>query len=190
MRERRAALSPQQRLDAAQAVYGHLQDLPALRTCPAIAGYWAVQGELPLHPMVHHCLRSGQAYLLPKLKPNKCLVFAPFRPGDAVAPNRYGVPEPADGAQPILPQAVPLVLVPLLAFDRTGTRLGTGGGYYDRSFAFLREPPRGQPAPLLVGIAYAFQEVPALERAEWDVPLDAICTERELFCVPRGARPE
>jgi 5-formyltetrahydrofolate cyclo-ligase len=72
------------------------------------------------------------------------------------------------------------VLVPLVGFDRRGNRLGSGGGWYDRSFAFLRDVPR--PArPILVGIGYHFQEVEKLDAQPWDIPMDFIATDRELI---------
>ena len=79
------------------------------------------------------------------------------------------------------------MLVPLLAFDRRGQRLGYGGGYYDRSFAFLNEQARPT-EPLLVGIGYDFQELDEIEPARWDVRLDFIATDRELIdCTPAPA---
>jgi len=74
------------------------------------------------------------------------------------------------------------VLVPLVAFDDAGNRLGMGAGYYDRSFAFRRAAPS---PPLLVGVGYEFQRVPALAAQPWDVPLDAVLTERGLQRFPR-----
>ena len=98
-----------------------------------------------------------------------------------VAPNRYGIPEPQCPRDELVEAAeIELVLIPLLAFDRRGHRLGSGAGYYDRSFAFLREVER--PAlPLLVGVAYAFQEVESIAPEAWDVPLDFVATEHELI---------
>jgi 5-formyltetrahydrofolate cyclo-ligase len=71
------------------------------------------------------------------------------------------------------------VLAPLVAFDRSGNRLGMGGGYYDRSFAYLRHRVHWR-RPRLIGYAYGFQEVQALERAHWDVPLSGVVTELGL----------
>jgi 5-formyltetrahydrofolate cyclo-ligase len=97
-----------------------------------------------------------------------------------IATNRLGIPEPADTDASLAPDALDVVLVPLLGFDRRGHRLGFGGGYYDRSFAFLRDVER--PAkPLLVGIGYALQEVERVPHEDWDVPLDYVATERELI---------
>ncbi|NMW25346.1 5-formyltetrahydrofolate cyclo-ligase, partial [Rhodanobacter denitrificans] len=75
-----------------------------------------------------------------------------------------------------------------LGFDRRGRRLGHGGGYYDRSFAFLNEQVRPT-EPLLVGIAYAFQELPEVDEEDWDVPLDFVATERELIDCHTPAPP-
>lgn len=80
------------------------------------------------------------------------------------------------------PEQLQLVLMPLLGFDRRGGRLGMGGGYYDRSFAFRHDRPA---PPRLVGVGYACQEIPALDVQEWDVGLDAVVTEREWLPVGR-----
>jgi len=74
------------------------------------------------------------------------------------------------------------VLLPLLGFTRNGDRIGTGGGWYDRSFAFRRN---AQAPPLLIGVGFACQQIDAYDAQEWDVPLDAIVTERELLPCPR-----
>lgn len=183
MRERRAALSAGERLAHADAIAEVLAELPELLTDQYVAGYWAVAGEVSLHRVVPQLIKREQTYLLPVVgeEPSTGLRFAPWRPGAAVAPNRYGIPEPRCAPDALVePSELELVLVPLLAFDRRGFRLGSGAGFYDRSFAFLGEGKR--PAlPVLVGVAYAFQEVDALACADWDVPLDFVATEHELI---------
>ena len=183
MRKKRASLSAPERLSAADAIAEVLGELPELLTDQYVAGYWAVAGEVSLHRVVPPLLRREQTYLLPVLSPDgdPSLRFAPWRPGAVVAPNRYGIPEPqCEPAALVEAAEIELVLLPLVAFDRRGHRLGTGAGYYDRSFAFLKEVER--PAlPLLVGVAYAFQEVKSLEVEAWDVPLDFVATEHELI---------
>lgn len=183
MRKRRAALSAPERLAAADAIAEVLGELEELTTDQYVAGYWAVGGEVSLHRVVPPLLRREQTYLLPVLSPDgdASLRFAPWRPGAIVAPNRFGIPEPqCDPADLVEAAEIELVLVPLLAYDRRGHRLGSGAGYYDRSFEFLREVER--PAlPLLVGVAYAFQEVESLAVEAWDVPLDFVATEHELI---------
>ncbi|MFA5684324.1 MAG: 5-formyltetrahydrofolate cyclo-ligase [Lysobacteraceae bacterium] len=186
MRAARRALGARERIQAAEAVAQALREgLPALSRPGRIAGYWACDGELPLHPLLAG--RPPFTFLLPRLMPGKRLAFAPWRPGDPIIANRYGIPEPDLAPQRCLPpEMLDIVLTPLVAFDRAGHRLGSGGGYYDRSFAFLRARPR--PArPLLVGVGYAVQEVPALVAREWDVGLDAVVSERGMwFCRPPG----
>ncbi|MEZ5545023.1 MAG: 5-formyltetrahydrofolate cyclo-ligase [Lysobacteraceae bacterium] len=183
LRQRRRALFAAERMAAAQAVAQRLRELPILQTRSHVAGYWATDGELPLHALLAPA--PGFVYCLPCLAPGKTLRFAPWRFGDALVQNRYGIPEPELSAESQLPpEAMSAVLVPLTAFDRTGRRLGSGGGYYDRAFAFLREQQR--PAtPLLIGIGYSFQEIDALPGEDWDVPLDLIVTERETIHPPR-----
>ena len=178
--ERRRALAPAERIAAAQGLRRSLDQLPEYLTDARVAGYWATQGELPLNLVITPLAHRGQQFLLPVISKGQKLKFAPWQAGEDVQPNRYGIPEPVKPKELFEPFQIDLVLVPLLGFDRRGQRLGYGGGYYDRSFAFLNEQVRPT-EPLLVGIAYAFQELPLLEEADWDVPLDFIATERELI---------
>ncbi len=182
MRECRARLGPAERIAAAQGLADQLERLPDFLVDRRIAGYWAVNGEIPLHVAVGRLARRGQTFLLPVVGSGRRLRFAEFHPAMPVRPNRFGIPEPVveDIAALVAPEDLDLVLVPLLAFDRRGNRLGHGGGYYDTSFAFLRDGAR--PAgTLLVGVGLACQEVAAIEPEHWDVPLDFIATERELI---------
>jgi 5-formyltetrahydrofolate cyclo-ligase len=181
--QKRAQLPAAGRIAAAQALVERLDELPELLTDQLIAGYWANGGELSLHALVSRILRREQQYFLPVLPARRdaALVFAPWRTGEPVLPNRYGIPEPqVDPERMLAPEALQLVFVPLLGFDRRGNRLGMGAGFYDRSFAFLRggERPR---EPLLVGIGYGFQEVERIEPEAHDVRLDFVATERELI---------
>ena len=178
--EQRRALPPTERITAAQGLRRSLEQLPEYFTDRRVAGYWASHGELPLNLVIPPLAVRGQQFLLPVTGPGRQLRFAPWTPGDAVEANRYGIPEPAQPGELLEPFQLDLVLVPLLGFDRRGNRLGHGGGYYDRSFAFLNEQVRPT-EPLLVGIAYAFQELPEVDEQDWDVPLDFIATERELI---------
>jgi 5-formyltetrahydrofolate cyclo-ligase len=181
MRQARMALAAADRVDAARAVSAHLAQWPALGAALRVGAYWAMRGELPLSHVLTMCYQRGQIALLPVLAPADCLRFAPWLPGEPLLANRFGIPEPEhNGASALDPHALDVVLVPLLAFDRRGNRLGTGGGWYDRSFAFLHG--RARPAKtVLVGVGYAFQEVPMLPVADHDVRMDCIVTERELI---------
>ncbi|MFY2763281.1 5-formyltetrahydrofolate cyclo-ligase [Arenimonas sp. MALMAid1274] len=182
LRARRAALKPGERLAAADAVARHLGGTPLLREPGYVAGYWAVGGELPLHA-VQLRLASGQVWCLPLVQDDGSLRFAPWRAGDPLAPNRYGIPEPAvEPASTLAPSDMSLVLLPLLGFDAAGHRLGMGGGYYDRAFAFRRDQPA---PPRLVGVGYGCQELPALATEAWDVALDGIVTEHGYRAIGR-----
>ena len=180
LRAERTRLDASARIAAAEALVGTLEQLPEFLVDANVAGYWAVRGELPLNLVFARLRARAQRYYLPLLA-GQSLRFAAWSPGAELQPNRYGVPEPVcrpeDSTEP---QGLDLVLVPLLGFDRRGNRIGSGAGYYDRAFAFLRGAAR--PAhPVLVGIGYHFQEVSGLTAQSWDVPMDFIATDRELI---------
>lgn len=181
MRSRRAATTTAERAAAGAAVAAHLAALPAFGTAGRIAGYGAVGGELPLAQVATACLARGQHWYLPTLVGDDGFMrFAPWHPASPMAPNRYAIPEPVvpDAALVDGPD-LDLVLVPLVAFDRRGGRLGSGGGFYDRTFAFLAGRPR--PArPVLVGIGWSFQQAD-LTPESWDIPVDWVATDRELI---------
>jgi len=189
MRRARAALPAGERIKAAALLAENLSQLPELATDERVAGYWASDGELPLAGVLPPLLARGARYHLPVVpaKLRKPLWFAPWRTGQPVRANRFGIPEPEDAERTVVAaESLELVLVPLVAFDRSGHRLGMGGGFYDATFAFLAEGVRPR-RPLLVGIAYAFQELEHLAPEAHDVHLDFVCTERELIECARPA---
>jgi 5-formyltetrahydrofolate cyclo-ligase len=188
MAVRRNELGAKQRVAAAAGLLHSLESLPEFMTDTKVAGYWAVRGELPLNLAVASLARREQHYFLPVLGATRQLHFAEYSTGCPLGHNRFGIPEPAIPAdQRLRPQDMDVILLPLLAFDRQGHRLGTGGGWYDASLAFLRTQPRPA-APLLVGIGYAFQEVDSVPAEPWDVDLDYVATDSELIaCGPADA---
>jgi 5-formyltetrahydrofolate cyclo-ligase len=190
LRTQRQKLAPAARIAAASAVAATLEQLPDFLVDTRVAGYWAVAGEVPLNVTLAALIARGQHYHLPVLRRGRRLRFAPWRRDIELTPNRYGIPEPqCDPSALLAPRALDLVLVPLLGFDRRGHRLGSGAGYYDRSFEFLKDVMR--PArPVLVGIGYSFQELPALPAQDWDIQMDFIATERELIDCGEGPRAE
>jgi 5-formyltetrahydrofolate cyclo-ligase len=182
MRARRQALPAAVRMQAAEALSNYLLADPAFAD-GYVAGYWAMGGEVPLH-VLQMRLRPGQVWCLPCLEDDGTLRFAPWRPGDALESNRFGIPEPALSPDARLsPQDMSVILLPLLAFDAAGHRLGMGGGWYDRSLAFRQHQPA---PPRLVGVGYRFQQVQALPAEAWDVPLDAVVTEAGLLACTRA----
>ena len=184
LRARRQALAAGIRMQAAEAVSEWLLDHDIFRRSGYVAGYWAMGGELPLH-VLQMRLHAEQVWCLPCIQPDNSLRFAPWRAGDLLESNRFGIPEPALAPDSQLDAAgMAVILVPLLGFTRGGSRLGMGGGFYDRSLALHRP---GSNSPVLIGVGYAMQELAELPDEPWDVALDAIVTEKELLlCRPAG----
>ena len=139
-----------------------------------VAGYWAVDGEIGLHAWQLR-LPSALRYCLPVLHEDNHLRFAPWKAGSALVTNRHGIPEPDVDANSLLePAQMALVVLPLVGFDERCHRLGMGGGWYDRSFAFRQSQPA---PPWLVGAAFATQQLEHVQTRDWDVTLDAVCCE-------------
>ena len=177
LRQRRRDLTAAARIAAAEALAGRILALPFLPRQGHVAGYWAMDGEIGLH-VLQLRLPPGLVWCLPVLA-GEVLRFAPWRPGEPLVSNRYGIPEPDVAPSSALSaQELALAVMPLVGFDARGQRLGMGGGWYDRSFAFRRD--RAAP-PWLVGAAFDAQRVDALAVEAWDVPLDAVCTETDTF---------
>ena len=180
LRQRRRDIAPPERMKAAEAVAERLLGLPDAPARGYVAGYWAMDGELPLHVWEIR-LPPDCIYCLPVLDEAKMqLRFAPWRSGDALVSNRFGIPEPDFDAASLLDAAdIALIALPLTGFDARAHRLGMGGGWYDRTLAFRRDAPA---PPLAIGIGFDLQQVEAIAPAPWDVPCDAIVTEsRTLF---------
>jgi 5-formyltetrahydrofolate cyclo-ligase len=174
LRARRHALPAVERIAAADRIAERLLALPFAPPTGRVAGYWAMDGEIALHAWQLQ-LPADCTYCLPVIAGDR-LAFAPWRPGDPLASNRYGIPEPdVEPASLLAPEDMTFVVLPLVGFDARGERLGMGGGWYDRSFAFRQCRPA---PPWLVGAAFSTQQVDApLATADWDVSLDAVCTE-------------
>jgi 5-formyltetrahydrofolate cyclo-ligase len=103
------------------------------------------------------------------------MVFRRHRSGDVVVPSRFGTRAPPDAADIVDPD---VVVLPMIAFDRAGARLGHGRGFYDRAMTVLRVRER---RPVLVGVAFSAQEVASIPAEPHDVPMDYIVTERETL---------
>lgn len=143
----------------------------------AVSGYWPVADELDVRPLLARLHSQGHVIGLPVVVARgQPLRFRRWEPGAPMAAAHYGILVPGETAPEIVPG---LVLVPMLAFDRGGWRLGYGGGFYDRTLARLR-----QAGPVLaVGVAFAAQEVAAVPRDPLDQRLDWIVTECEAIRV-------
>lgn len=182
LRARRRSLSPSEQQQAARNLVRQLLKLPQLLRAQHIALYMACDGEIDPQPLAERLWRMGKHTYLPVLRPDKPgeLWFVAYGAGTQLQANRYGILEPDfRGAQRLPAARLDMALMPLVGFDRRGARLGMGGGYYDRSFAFKQQRPAGR--PYLVGLAHACQEVDALAVASWDIPLFAIATDKALI---------
>lgn len=179
LRTRRRRLSAAERRAAARAMARIAAGSRIFRGSARIAFYLANDGEMDPLPLLLRASTMRKRCYLPVLDPlgSNRLWFAPYHPGDALIPNRFGIPEPVHAARVrVRADALDLILAPLVAFDRRGHRLGMGGGYYDRSLAFLQNR-RHWRRPRLYGLAYEFQQVARIEAAAWDVGLDGCFSE-------------
>lgn len=183
LRARRRSLAAPHRIAAANDLAARLLALPFLQEngSPAsgyVAGYWAMDGEIGLHAFQLR-LPASLIYCLPMLHGDGTLRFAPWRAGDPLVTNRYGIPEPDISASAALEaEQMTLLVLPLVGFDAACNRLGMGAGWYDRSLAF--RSAQAAP-PWLVGAGFAIQRVDALHSEAWDVRLDAVCCEDSTY---------
>lgn len=175
LRKQRSALSAQALDEAAQAVSTYLID--TLSGCRRVAGYLAIGGEVPLSLTLSRLRADGIVTAVPVVT-GDAMRFLVIDDDTAMRRNRFGIDEPTDDAPELAALQLDAVLVPLVAFDAAGNRLGMGGGFYDRCFATLAaRRDRGESTPRLIGVAHAFQQLPRLEPEAWDVPLDQVVTE-------------
>ena len=166
----RAAFLHGFRGDAAQAVAGHFFAGATLNPTEVVAAYWPIRDELDCKPVLMRLMDEGQPVCLPVvLGDDQPLELRLWEQGAPLYPSGFGTLAPDDNARQVEPD---IVLMPLLGFDRYGTRLGYGGGYYDRTLASLSRLPR------LIGFAFAAQELDHIPREMHDVPLDAVVTEQ------------
>lgn len=175
LRDRRQALPAETVAEASAAVTARVLALPQWDAAREILAYLPVRGEVDTRALAARAIREGKRLLVPRCRENEpgrvdlgCLTCL----SEAI-PGRFGIPEPpAASCQPPEAFAPDLILVPGLAFDRAGTRLGFGGGYYDRLLAL----PMAAGA-YVVGLCHAFQFVEHLPAADWDRPMHAVITE-------------
>lgn len=166
------------------------------KTAQTIACYLPIKHELNTIPLIDFIWQSHKKCYLPIVlfkgavaiyentplinEPPQNLLFIHYEPHSKLKKNKFGILEPANINISLPPSQLDLVFLPLIAFDINGNRLGTGGGYYDRTFAFLKNSTANK-NPLLVGLAYEAQKAPQLPSDPWDVPLDAVLTEKKLY---------
>ena len=172
----RQALPPNTQQQHAHAVVRALLAAPPLQKATCIAAYLADDGEVDLASLLIELTRRGQRVALPRVGPGQTMTFHEYLGPAALTTNRFGIAEPAADAPHIAADEIELLLLPLVAFDSQLTRLGRGGGYYDRYLSSYSTSAR----PTLIGVAHCCQRSEELlPREPWDVPLDLVVTERD-----------
>ncbi|MHB1543744.1 MAG: 5-formyltetrahydrofolate cyclo-ligase [Gammaproteobacteria bacterium] len=177
MRVRRTGLSAEEQEQAAQFLAHRLSVFFGSHPIAKIGSYLPVRNEIDPNGFRVLMGQRAPAIYLPRLA-GKMLEFVLWDPLTPMGANAFGIPEPLKG--PTLPaEACPCILLPLTAFDPCGRRLGSGGGFYDRTLAFRMKPMPGRfDLPLLIGVAHDCQRIDRIEPNPWDVPLDAVATDR------------
>ena len=179
IKAQRNALSPDDAADASIDISRRLWSLPVLSRARRIACYFPVGREVDCRFFVSAAWERGRTVLLPVLNGSE-LKFSNYDSSTIFLRNQHDIPEPAvTKSQLTRPQNIDVVLTPLVAFDAKGNRIGMGGGYYDRSFRFMRNRTAWH-RPTLIGLAYDFQKVPKIKARSWDIPLQFVVTEKHI----------
>lgn len=174
LRTRRLRLSAPQRRQAALRAARHA--LRVLRTLRAqrIAVYLDCGSELATAPLIAMLVARGAQLAIPRVTSPGVMHFEWWTDGAALRRNRHGIAEPRVRGRRVRRTELDAIVLPLVGFDRHGTRLGSGGGYYDRWLS----RPRIAHRPRCLGYAYAIQQVEQIPHEPWDVKLDAVITEK------------
>ncbi|MES2142715.1 MAG: 5-formyltetrahydrofolate cyclo-ligase [Pseudomonadota bacterium] len=182
LREQRANLTLSEQDIATQKVTKHLIQDSLFHQSQNIAAYIPINNEINAKIIIEKIWENHKRCYLPVLQ-HKKLVFCVYERDTPLKNNRFNILEPPlDPEFTINPYDLDLVLVPLLGFTMSGKRLGMGGGFYDRTFSFLLDKTRPN-KPYLIGLAYEWQklETETWQERNWDVPLDAIVTEKKIY---------
>jgi 5-formyltetrahydrofolate cyclo-ligase len=179
IREKRSRLTLEEQRHYAQKITFHLLRQAEFVRARHIALYMAFNNEVSTERILAYGLTQHKVCYLPILQNDNHLQFVKINHCSHLGKNKYGILEPdSTNAHIVAPHQLDLVLVPLVAFDDAFHRLGMGGGYYDRTFAFKRRQKKG---PLLVGLGYEFQRLKHVPHSNLDVSLDMAVTEKQRY---------
>lgn len=148
-----------------EALCRHVMNWEAYRQARCVAGYLPLKREADVTPILRDCLQQGKQLLLPRVEGEGVMTLRLVRALEELQPGSFGILEPSPDAPVVSPHTADLILVPLEGIDRSGMRLGKGGGYYDR----LLQTYRG----VTLGIAMSWQWMASIPCEAWDMPLDA-----------------
>ncbi len=185
-REQRRQLSASQQAQHAEQLTERLLNHNAFVSSQHIAVYLANDGEIdPVHIIKQAWELEKQVYLPVLSAHENSLLFAPYEKDSPMCRNQFGIDEPNSSPEHWLKaEHMDLILLPLVAFDEKGNRMGMGGGFYDRSLTNIREQKK---SIQLIGLAHEVQKTRQLEAESWDIPLDAIATEDKLYVADRNS---
>ena len=181
-RTQRQTLTNSLQLEHSQLLRQNISQLRNYRNSQRIACYIANDGEIDPAPLIEHAFFLKKEVFLPILSPLKnSLYFAPYKPGQHLKLNRFSIPEPVcRPSEWITAAQLDLLLLPLVAFDNSGNRIGMGGGFYDRTLSYMQHRSHRK-KPVLAGLAHEIQKVGQLQAQSWDIPLDYIVTEKQVY---------
>jgi 5-formyltetrahydrofolate cyclo-ligase len=184
LRARRRELPDDRRRAADCAIRRELARLRVWQPGRRIAVFLGMPDEVDLRPCFAEAWRRGVRLYVPRILDLRRseMTFVPFEPDATLRRNRYGIDEPVVPiGRRVAALQLDTVLVPLVGFDADGHRLGMGAGFYDRALRRRLDRTRPFRRPRLIGVAYSVQQVDRIERASWDVPLDAVVTEHGVL---------
>jgi 5-formyltetrahydrofolate cyclo-ligase len=176
----RKQLPPRERETAATAAARNVHELPRWRAARRVAIYLPANAELDTGPLAGHCREQDKALYLPVIRDDDSLEFALWRENARLVNNRFGIAEPGRHAPRLVAGDIDIIFLPLVGWDKTGNRLGMGGGFYDRTLA-------GIAGPIKVGLAYNCQRADRIPADPWDITLDFVVTEDALYRCKAGA---
>ncbi|EKD77268.1 MAG: hypothetical protein ACD_42C00407G0002 [uncultured bacterium] len=181
IRDYRKNLSLHQVQTISKKISDKIIQLPEFVNSKKIAGYISDENEIDLFYLISHTRECNKLLYLPVISANHQLDFYLIDSTTQFIKNKFGMDEPVvDHQQAILPEKLDLILIPLVAFDIHCNRLGRGAGYYDRTLAFAKNKSIPQ-RPTLIGAAYEFQKVDNIIPESWDVPMDYVVTEEQIY---------
>lgn len=181
IRRKRRALTPIQRQLAAKNLLKNLRQSRHFQHSQHVAIYLTNDGEIDTQYLIKDLCARGKTLYLPIVHPLRAghLSFVEWQTVTPMVKNRFGISEPSfKQSMRMSTPFIQLICMPLVAFDEQGNRLGMGGGFYDRTLAFMRDSVQ---QPALIGLAYELQRVESLPIEPWDVPLTAIATEQGFY---------
>ena len=165
---------PEARSRESGLICGHVRAWPVWQQASVVAGYVPMGHEADITPLLADALASGKTLLLPRVEGDSIMTLRRVSRLDELVPGRWGIPEPSEDAEIVPVSEAQLLLVPLEAIDRSGMRLGKGGGFYD---ALLRGC-----GAVSLGIALSSQRVERVPLDPWDQPLSAVADQDGIEC--------